>query len=101
MSEFGNRIDAQRQILKTVGECEWAVEPLFSLTKKSIDRWIIKNQLNENSTLPTLLLKASDKLFFLANKSQEQITEDYQNLSNEVESIHKQISNEVSRLASS
>lgn len=98
MSEFENRIEAQRAILKTVNQYTWPKEPLFSLTYKSINRWIVQNHLEPESSLSKLVLGASEKLFFLANKSQEQITEDYRNLSKNVSQIHSNISQEIINL---
>lgn len=95
MSEFENRIEAQRAILKTVNQYAWSKEPLFSLTHKSINRWIVQNHLDPESSLSKLLVGASEKLFFLANKSQEQITEDYKDLSKNVSQIHDRISQEI------
>nr|ELR5132243.1 hypothetical protein [Providencia rettgeri] len=84
MSEFNNRIKAQRDVLKVVNGSGLFHEPLLSLTEKAIDRWSNNNNLsNTDHTIP--LLKAmSDTLFFLANKSQEQVTEDYKILSKKV-----------------
>lgn len=98
MSEFSNRIEAQRAILKTVNKLAWDEEPLHSLTKSSLDRWVSKNQLKPDSTIHELLLEASKKLFFLANKSQEQVTEDYMALSAKVSQIHDKISQEIERM---
>lgn len=95
MSEFANRIEAQRAILSTVGRHGWPTEQLFGLTGKSIDRWVSQNGLDQNADLPQLLKQASKKLFFLANKSQEQITEDYKILSSEVSRIHTKIECEI------
>lgn len=91
MSEFENRIDAQRKILKIVNESSMHEEPLFSLSEKAIDRWIINNKIEAKSDLVLLIRQVSGKLFFLANKSQEQITEDYKSLSNEVLELTEQI----------
>ncbi|MBJ2108363.1 MULTISPECIES: hypothetical protein [Proteus] len=84
MSEFNNRIKAQREALKVVNGSGLFREPLLSLTEKAIDRWSNNNDLS-NTDRAILLLKAmSGTLFFLANKSQEQITEDYKILSKKV-----------------
>ena len=98
MSEFANRIEAQRAILKTVNKLAWDEESLHSLTKKSLDRWVLKNQLKPDSPIYKLLLEAAENLFFLANKSQEQITEDYLDLSAKVSHIHDKISQEIERI---
>ncbi|WP_413739603.1 hypothetical protein ACL2XQ_19940 [Sodalis sp. RH14] len=84
MSEFNNRIKAQREALKVVNGSGLFCEPLLSLTEKAIDRWSNNNDLS-NTDRAILLLKAmSGTLFFLANKSQEQVTEDYKILSKKV-----------------
>jgi len=91
MYDFLNRVDAQRIVLDSVNRRGWVSEPLMSLSKKSIDRWISHNSIDRNSELVSLLLTTSDKLFFLANKSQEQITEDYKTLSKEVAELSVKI----------
>jgi len=84
MSEFNNRISAQRNALKIVNGSGLFHEPLMSLTEKSIERWTKSNQLDAHDPIITLLKSMSGALFFLANKSQEQVTEDYKVLSDKV-----------------
>ncbi|MCI5219953.1 MAG: hypothetical protein D3914_12395 [Candidatus Electrothrix sp. LOE2] len=84
MSEFNNRIDAQRDILGIVNRQTDYSEELCGLSKKAIERWISSNQLNPKSETCDILFQIAKKLFFLANKSQEQITEDYKALSSEI-----------------
>jgi hypothetical protein len=43
MSEFNNRIKAQREALKVVNGSGLFREPLLSLTEKAIDRWSNNN----------------------------------------------------------
>ena len=83
MAEFNNRIAAQRDILQVVNG-RTQTEELFSLSSKAIDRWIAANQINPESDLAQLIRNSSGKLFFLANKSQEQITEEYELVSGEL-----------------
>ncbi|GJL75553.1 hypothetical protein [Nitrosomonas sp.] len=90
MNEFNNRITAQREILTVINNCKWE-EELFGLSSGAIDRWIIVNRLEPNSVLVELIRKAADKLFFLSNKSQEQITDDYKNLSCEISALTEHI----------
>lgn len=97
MSDFLNRMQAQRTILKIVNGCKIDVEPLNSLTKKSIERWALKNELKKEDSLVMLLFRTADKVFFLANKSQEQITESYKKMSHEVESLTREIKKEVEK----
>jgi len=75
--EFNNRIAAQRSILRAVNQKPWASEQLFGLSTKAIDRWVSVNRIEPGSELVKLLRNASAKLFFLANKSQEQISDEY------------------------
>ena len=99
MSEFQNRIDAQRNALKTINKFGTYGEPLFSLSEKAITRWASNNMINPQEKFVLLLKAVSEKLFFLANKSQEQITEDYKNLSNEVSELISQIKAEMANAA--
>lgn len=84
MNEFNNRISAQRDALKIVNGSGLFVESLLSLTEKAIDRWSRNNKVDAHDSIITLLKSMSGTLFFLANKSQEQITEDYKDLSDKV-----------------
>ena len=94
MSEFNNRIAAQREILLGVNNGNWQ-EELFGLSSGAIDRWKNVNRLEAGSALVELIHQAADKLFFLSNKSQEQVTEDYQLLSAEVSALTLQIKRAV------
>ena len=90
MSEFNNRIAAQRKILFYVNSRDWK-EDLFGLSSGAIDRWVVENKLGDNSCLVNLIRQAAEKLFFLSNKSQEQVTEDYRHLAGEVSELTDQI----------
>lgn len=85
--EFNNRIEAQRAILKVVNSHRWESEPLVGLSRNAIDRWIGLNGLDPRSRLVELLLDASAKLFFLANRSQEQVSEEYRTVSENISRI--------------
>jgi hypothetical protein len=76
MSEFNNRIAAQRRILIIVNSKPWR-EELYGLSRGAIERWIHTNLIDPKSTLSVALYESAEKLFFLANKSQEQITDEY------------------------
>ncbi|QXO64176.1 hypothetical protein [Morganella morganii] len=91
MSEFSNRIKAQREALKVVNGSGQFREPLLSLTEKAIERWSNNNNLSNVDHATLLLKEMSGTLFFLANKSQEQVTEDYKILS-------KKVSDQLSKL---
>lgn len=90
MSEFNNRIAAQRDILLVVNGCQQS-EELFGLSAGAIDRWTVANSLRPDSQLVQLVRKAAAKLFFLSNKSQEQVTQEYRSLSNEVSLLREKI----------
>lgn len=94
MSEFNNRIAAQRDILACVNEKSWK-EELFGLSSGAINRWANINEINNDSVLIKLVKTSAEKLFFLSNKSQEQITDDYKILSNEVSVLTKKIQQEM------
>lgn len=99
MSDFTNRITAQRNILSVLNKLTWE-EDLFGLSHGAINRWVSINQLDPESSIVKLIEEAARKLFFLANKSQEQITEEYRSLSAEVTSITSQIKDSVNALKS-
>ncbi|WP_161905616.1 hypothetical protein [Pseudomonas sp. L13] len=90
MREFNNRIDAQREILNLVNNKGWG-EELFGLSSGAIDRWVRVNGIDRSSDLSRLVYESASKLFFLANKSQEQVTDEYRLLSNEVYDLTQHI----------
>jgi len=75
--EFNNRVAAQRAILRVVNVVRWPTEPLLGLSSKAIARWISANRIEPGSRVAQLVQESAAKLFFLANKSQEQISEEY------------------------
>lgn len=86
MSEFLNRIKAQSEMLRVVNSYPFN-EELYGLSSGAIERWIVSNSLSESSALVLLVKDVAGKLFFLANKSQEQVTDDYRDMSKEVMSL--------------
>ena len=91
MNEFGSRIEIQRSVLRSVNSIECYKESLFGLSDKAISRWVHANNIDNGAKLVKLVKEISGKLFFLANKSQEQITEDYKSLSIAVHSTLREI----------
>lgn len=87
MDDFLNRITAQRMVINIVNRENRFSSPLVGLSSKSLERWKQENSVPHNSELLTLLYFISSKLFFLANKSQEQITNEYQLLSKNVSDL--------------
>ncbi len=90
MSEFNNRIDVQRDILNIVNGKRWT-EELYGLSSGAIDRWIQVNNLDPSSHLVLTIYESAEKLFFLANKSQEQITDEYRFRLDEMEKLTKRL----------
>jgi hypothetical protein len=90
MREFNNRIDAQREILSLVNGHGWK-EELYGLSSGAIDRWSRVNGVDPSSALSRAIYESAGKLFFLANKSQEQVTDEYRLLSAEVYDLTKRI----------
>jgi len=86
---------AQRQILELVNRKRRHREELFGLSGKAIERWVSVNAVDANSNLVELIKTASGKLFFLANKSQEQISEDYRTTSQEIAKLTTAIEAEL------
>ena len=84
MEEFNKRMDAQRNILAVINKNSGNKEDLCGLSRKAIERWITANHLKIEGDICQILFKISEKLFFLANKSQEQITEEYRLVSDEI-----------------
>jgi hypothetical protein len=95
-SEFNDRIAAQRSILRAINSVSWDAEPLLGLSRRAIDRWITMNRIEVNSPLAGLVAAASSKLFFLANKSQDQMSEEYQLVQSEIIAARDAIVRELS-----
>ena len=91
MNEFGSRIAAQRQVLRLVNRKKWDKEELFGLSSKAIDRWVSLNRIDPESVLVSLVKAASAKLFFLSNRSQEQISDEYVSITSEFAVIASRI----------
>jgi hypothetical protein len=93
--EFNDRIAAQRSILKELNGNAWPSEELYGLSSKAITRWVTANRLDPDSQLVFLVKAASAKLFFLANKSQEQISPEYAAVSHEISKMRDDIAKEL------
>lgn len=94
MTDFNNRIAAQREILLAVNSARWR-EELYGMSSGALNRWVRANGVDRQSNLMRLLEDAASKLFFLANKSQEQVTEEYRTRSSEVSSLTQEIRREI------
>jgi hypothetical protein len=92
MSDFLNRIDIQRKAIKIVNGNNIKFH-LAGLSVNAIEKWREQNDISAEHDIMKMLLKISSRMFFLANKSQEQITEDYKTLSIEVDNYLCQLEN--------
>lgn len=95
MDEFNNRMDAQRRVLEVVNQKGSNKEELCGLSKKAIERWIVANRLSPKDEISKILFKISEKLFFLAHKSQEQISEEYRLISSEISKLQLDLQKEL------
>lgn len=93
--EFNNRIAAQRAILCVLNHRSWGSEQLFGLSSKAIDRWVSVNRIEPGSQLVKLVKDVAGKLFFLANKSQEQVSDEYIAVRAEITAVCEAIKIEV------
>jgi hypothetical protein len=96
--EFNNRIAAQRAILQVLNGKKWGQEELFGLSRKAINRWVSVNRIDPDSKLVNLIKEASARLFFLANKSQQQISDEYTAITEEIAALRDAIESEATRV---
>ena len=78
MDEFAGRMATQRHVLNVVNSKIKAREKLFGLSASAIDRWAAVNQLDPSSKLTALLKAVSSELFFMATRSQEPVSNEYE-----------------------
>jgi hypothetical protein len=76
--EFNSRVDLQREVIKILNKRDFKNQ-LNGLSKPAIESWIVNNNIS-NDLLKNCLITISEKLFFIANKSQDQVTEEYKDL---------------------
>jgi len=96
--EFNDRMTAQRILLRVINKRAWPEEDLLGLSSKAIERWVAANRIDSKSPLVNLVSDASSKLFFLANKSQDQISEQYQMVKAELIELCGDIEHELDTL---
>ena len=75
--EFNNRMAAQRKLLQSVNRTADWIEELAGISRDAIDRWARVNSVVAGDDIMRLLLAAAKQLQFLATKSQEQLSENY------------------------
>jgi len=78
MNEFVSRMATQRHVLNVVNSRLELNEKLFGLSSVAIDRWALQNNLDKSSKLVELLKSVSSELFFMATRSQEPVSSEYE-----------------------
>ena len=96
MSEFGDRMRAQRAVLRVVNEATWP-EELFGLSKQAIDRWSSSSQLAQDSEVVYLLHSISDRLRFLAHRSQSQVSDEYREAAADIREMSAELRGVIAR----
>lgn len=100
MTEFGDRMRAQRSLLQVVNATPWP-EALVGISNHAIDRWAGRGGISPDSEVVALLREASERMGFLANRSQMQVTEEYGRVWREVHSLTGQLQEAIGRLTRS
>lgn len=78
MDEFVDRMATQRHVLNVINQKISATEKLFGLSSDAIDRWALANRFKRNSEIIQLIKRISSELFFMATRSQEPVSAEYQ-----------------------
>jgi hypothetical protein len=78
MDEFISRMATQRRVLDIVNSKLELHEKLFGLSSSAIDRWAATNQLGPSSEVVKLVKNISSELFFMATRSQEPVSNEYE-----------------------
>jgi len=92
-TEFNNRVELQRKVVKIINAMKTEYQ-LSGLSKLAIENWFLVNK-DLDKELKTQLISISEKLFFIANKSQDQITEEYSNLQDSIKTDIQLLSNKI------
>ncbi len=78
MDEFVGRMATQRHVLNVVNRKVSSTERLFGLSSNAIERWAVANRLEPTSEIVSLLRRISSELFFIATRSQEPVSAEYE-----------------------
>ncbi len=78
MDEFVGRMATQRHVLDIVNSKLELQEKLFGLSSSAIDRWAVTNRFGLSSKVVRLLKSISSELFFMATRSQEPVSSEYE-----------------------
>jgi hypothetical protein len=91
MAEFNDRMSIQRELVQMVNRGTRGSEMLYGLSSNAIERWLSANSIERTSAISQLLKDVSSKLFFLAAKSQEHISEESLVMAGEIEHLKSEI----------
>lgn len=78
MDEFVGRMATQRYVLDIVNSKIELQEKLFGLSSSAIERWAVTNRFDISSEVVRLLKSVSSELFFMATRSQEPVSSEYE-----------------------
>jgi hypothetical protein len=78
VDEFAGRMATQRHVLNVVNSSVHGQEKLFGLSASAIDRWAAANRFSSSSDLVKTLKDVSFELFFMATRSQEPVSAEYE-----------------------
>ena len=78
MDEFVDRMATQRHVLNIVNGKISTTEKLFGLSSNAIERWALANRFEPTSHIVQLLRRISSELFFMATRSQEPVSAEYE-----------------------
>lgn len=78
MDEFVSRMATQRYVLNVVNQKVDSTEQLFGLSSSAIDRWALENKFEPTNEVVRLLRQVSSELFFMATRSQEPVSAEYE-----------------------
>ena len=78
MDEFVGRMATQRHVLEIINTRLETGEKLYGLSSKAIDRWAADHQLAPQAKILQMLKHVSGELFFMATRSQEPVSEEYE-----------------------
>ena len=78
MDEFVGRMATQRHVLDIVNSKLELQEKLFGLSSSAIDRWAVTNRFGPSLEVIRLLKSISSELFFMATRSQEPVSSEYE-----------------------
>jgi hypothetical protein len=99
MISFVDRMAAQRRVLQVVNERLWN-EELFGLSSFAIERWATANRLESGSVEVRLIVSVADALSFLATRSQEQVSEEYERTSARIHDLVGQLADHFEKVTS-